>query len=163
MAKESSFDVVSEFDYQELVNAVDTAEREIANRFDLKGTKCDITLEKEKIILECPDDYKLRAVYDILQSKAIKRGLSLKIFDPQKVQQASGNSVRQDITLRQGLNAEQAKGVSKKIRDAYPKAKVQIQGDTLRVFSKSIDELQGVIAVVRAMDFEAPLQCINYR
>jgi cyclic-di-GMP-binding protein len=163
MAKESSFDIVSEFDHQELVNAVDIARREIANRYDFKGTKNEILLEKEKITLECADDYKLRAVFDILQSKAIKRGLSLKIFDPQKVEQASGNTVRQEINLRQSLTSEQCHILNKKVREAFPKVHPQIQGDTVRVVSKSLDELQSVIQWLRGLEFEAPLQAINYR
>lgn len=163
MAKENSFDVVSEFDYQELVNACDIARREIATRYDLKDAKCEIELEKDKIILAAPDDFKLEAIWDILQSKAIKRGLSLKIFDRQKIEAASLGSARQSVLLRQGLTSEQAKQLNKKIREHFPKVKVQIQGEELRVTSKSIDELQAVIAHVKGMDFESPLQCTNYR
>lgn len=163
MASEHSMDIVSEFDRQELVNAVDIANREIANRYDLKGTNSKIELTDEGITLLASDEYKITALYDILTSKAIKRGLSLKIFDPQKMEAAFGGSARQKILLRQGLTAEQAKSLNKKIREQFPKVRVQIQGDAVRVFSKSIDELQGTIAAIKSLDFEAPLQTTNYR
>lgn len=163
MAKENSFDIVSEFDYQELVNAVDIAKREITTRYDLKDAKIEITLEKEQLVLACPSDFTLKAVYEILQAKSIKRGLSLKIFDPQKIEPATMGTVRQTILFRKGLTAEQAKKLGKQIREQLPKVKIQIQGEALRVNSKSIDELQEVIALVKSLDFEAPLQCENYR
>ncbi len=163
MASESSFDIVSEFDHQELVNAIDIALREITNRFDLKGTNSKIELEEDKIKLTSSDDYKVKALYDILQSKAVKRGLSLKIFDPQKIESALGGTAKQEILLKQGLNAEQAKEINKKIREQYPKVRVQIQGDAVRVFAKARDELQAVIGFLKQLDYKMPLQFTNYR
>jgi uncharacterized protein YajQ (UPF0234 family) len=165
MAGDVSFDVVSEFDHQELVNALDQARREIGTRYDFKGSKAEFELAKEEIILRADSDSRARAMRDLLESKAIRRGLSLKIFDWGEIEEAGGNTVRQKIGLRRGLPEDLAKKISKLIRDDYPKAKSQIQGDAIRVSSKSKDELQKVISRLReeSEGYPVPLQFQNYR
>jgi cyclic-di-GMP-binding protein len=158
-----SFDVVSDFDQQELVNALDQVRREIATRYDFKGSKSALELGKTDITLIADDDFRAAAVKDLLQSKAVKRGLSLKIFDWGKIEPAAGGNVRQVIGLKRGLTAEQAKELSKHVRDQFPKVKVSIQGDALRVISPKKDALQNVIADLRALDYPVALQFINYR
>ncbi|HEV7200076.1 MAG TPA: YajQ family cyclic di-GMP-binding protein, partial [Candidatus Limnocylindria bacterium] len=147
---DSSFDVVSDFDQQELVNALDQVRREIATRYDFKNSRCTLELGKTDITLVADDDFRAAAVKDLVQSKAVKRGLSLKIFDWGKAEPAAGGTVRQVIALKRGLTADQAKELSKHVRDHFPKVKVSIQGDALRVISPKKDELQGVIADLRA-------------
>ena len=163
MAGESSFDLVSDFDQQELVNALDQARREIATRYDFKGSKVGYELGKDAITLVADDEYRAGAAKDLLESKAVRRGLSLKIFDWGKIEPAAGGTVRQEITLRRGLTSEQAKEVSKRIRDGFPKTKPVIQGDVVRVSAKSKDDLQSVIADLRALDYPVALQFTNYR
>ncbi|HET9497082.1 MAG TPA: YajQ family cyclic di-GMP-binding protein [Candidatus Limnocylindria bacterium] len=160
---DSSFDVVSDFDQQELVNALDQVRREIATRYDFKNSKCTLELGKAEITLHADDDFRAAAVKDLVQSKAVKRGLSLKIFDWGKAEPAAGGTVRQVIGLKRGLNADQARELSKHVRDKFPKVKVSIQGDALRVISPKKDELQAVIADLRALDYPVALQFINYR
>jgi len=160
---DSSFDVVSDFDEQELVNALDQVRREIATRYDFKNSKCTLELGKAEITLHADDDFRAAAVKDLVQSKAVKRGLSLKIFDWGKAEPAAGGTVRQAIGLKRGLTADQAKELSKHVRDKFPKVKVSIQGDALRVISPKKDELQAVIADLRALDYPVALQFINYR
>jgi hypothetical protein len=160
---DSSFDVVSDFDQQELVNALDQVRREIATRYDFKNSRCTLELGKTDITLVADDDFRAAAVKDLVQSKAVKRGLSLKIFDWGKAEPAAGGTVRQVIALKRGLTADQAKELSKHVRDHFPKVKVSIQGDALRVISPKKDELQGVIADLRALDYPVALQFINYR
>jgi hypothetical protein len=160
---DSSFDVVSDFDQQELVNALDQVRREIATRYDFKNSKCTLELGKTDITLVADDDFRAAAVKDLVQSKAVKRGLSLKIFDWGKAEPAAGGTVRQVIALKRGLTAEQAKELSKHVRDQFPKVKVSIQGDALRVISPKKDDLQAVIADLRALDYPVALQFINYR
>ncbi|NJK34334.1 MAG: YajQ family cyclic di-GMP-binding protein [Oscillatoriales cyanobacterium SM2_2_1] len=163
MASSFSFDVVSDFDRQELVNALDQARREVISRFDLKDTKTEILLEDEAIRINTASEFTLQAVVDILQSKAIKRNLSLKIFDYQEVQPSSGDRVVQAINLKKGIDQEQAKKITKLIRDQVPKAQAAIQGDAVRITSKSKDELQTVIQLLKAQDFPLALQFTNYR
>jgi hypothetical protein len=160
-----SFDVVSEFDQQELVNALDQARREIATRYDFKGAKADLELGKDEIILHTDTDMRAKSIKDLLESKAIKRGLSLKIFDWGKIEEAGGNTVRQKIGLRRGLPDEVAKKITKLIRDDFPKLKSQIQGDAVRVSGKSKDELQRLIGRLReeSEGYPVPLQFQNYR
>lgn len=160
---DSSFDVVSEFDHQELVNALDQVRREIGTRYDLKDSRSTLELGKDEITLQTADEYHANAIKDLIQSKAVRRGLSLKIFDWGKLEPAAGGTVRQRIGLKQGLSSEQAKELSKKIRDAFPKAKPTIQGDSVRVSAKSKDELQGVIRFLRELDYPVELQYQNYR
>jgi uncharacterized protein YajQ (UPF0234 family) len=163
VAAESSFDVVSDFDQQELVNAIDQVRREIATRFDFKGSKSSLELGKAEITLLSDDEYRAGAVRDLLETKAVRRGLSLKIFDWGRLEPAAGGTVRQHIGLRRGLSSEQAKELAREVRTNFPKTKPQIQGDALRVSAKSKDELQAVIAHLRALDYPVALQFENYR
>ncbi|MFQ5779517.1 MAG: YajQ family cyclic di-GMP-binding protein [Nitrospiria bacterium] len=164
MASMSSFDVVSKVDIQEVKNAIEIASKEIRQRFDLKGTNSEIRLESEKeIIVTSADEYKLKAVNDILQSKLIKRGISLKALVYEKLEKALGGTARQKITLQQGITQEKAKTIGKTIRDTKMKVQSQIQGDQLRVSGKSKDDLQEVMALLRSKDFGIDLQFENYR
>jgi cyclic-di-GMP-binding protein len=163
MAGESSFDVVSDFDQQELVNALDQARREIATRYDFKGSKVGYELGKDALTLTADDEYRAAAAKDLLESKAVRRGLSLKIFEWGRIEPASGGTVRQQIALKRGLTSEQAKELSKRIRDGFPKTKPVIQGDAVRVSAKSKDDLQAVIADLRSLDYPVALQFTNYR
>jgi uncharacterized protein YajQ (UPF0234 family) len=160
-----SFDVVSEFDQQELVNALDQARREIATRYDFKGAKAELELGKDEITLHADTDMRAKAMRDLVESKAIRRGLSLKVFDWGKIEEAGGNTVRQRIGLRRGLPDEVAKKITKLIRDDFPKLKSQIQGDAVRVSGKSKDELQRLIGRLRedSEGYPVPLQFQNYR
>lgn len=165
MASESSFDVVSEFDRQEMLNAVDQTRREVQTRYDLKDSDTVIELTDKEIVITTESDMHLTAVRDILQSKAVRRSLSLKIFKFNPAQQVAGGRVKQVITLQQGLSDEVAKKIQKIIKDQFPKAQGRIQGEAIRVASKSRDELQAIITVLkqRADDFTVPLQFTNYR
>jgi hypothetical protein len=163
MAGTYSFDVVSDFDWQELVNAVDQTEREIKTRYDLKDTKTSVELAKEQIVVNTDSEFTLEAVHSILQNKAVKRNLSLKIFDYSKVESASGNRVRQEISLKRGLNAEIAKQISKLVRDEFKKVQPSIQGDAVRVAAKSKDDLQVVIQRLKQEELPVALQFTNYR
>ena len=163
MAGEVSFDVVSDFDRQELVNALDQVRREVGTRYDFKNVTVDLQLGKEEVTLVTDDEYRAAAVKDLVESKAIRRGLSLKIFDWGTVEPAGGSKVRQVIKLRRGLPEDLAKKITKLIRDDYPKCHAQIQGDAVRVSSKSKDELQKVIVRLRELDEPVPLQFQNYR
>jgi len=166
MAKECSFDVVSEFDKQELVNAVDQVKREIISRFDFKNSNSEIELEADKIItIKTSDDMKLRNILDILQSKLTKRNLSIKILDPQTIESALGGTVRQVFKLRKGLTQDLAKKVVADIKDSKIKVQASIQGDQVRVVGKDKDDLQAVIQLLRGNDekYDCPLQFQNYR
>jgi cyclic-di-GMP-binding protein len=163
MAGDISFDVVSEFDEQELRNALDQVRREVQQRYDFKGVTVDLTQAKDELTLLTDDEHRAAAVKDLIESKAIRRSLSLKIFEWGKVEPAGGNKVRQTIKLRHGLTEDVAKRISKLIRDEFPKAKSQIQGDAVRVSGKSRDELQRVITRLRELDEPVPLQFQNYR
>ncbi len=165
MAGEVSFDIVSDFDRQELVNALDQVRREITTRYDFKGAKADIELGKEEILIHTDSETRAKAIRDLIESKAIKRQLSLKIFEWGTIEPAGGSTVKQKVTLKKGLNEELAKRIAKLIRDEYPKCKSQIQGDAIRVSSKSKDDLQRVIARLReeSEGYPVPLQFQNYR
>lgn len=163
MASTYSFDIVSDFDAQELVNAVDQTEREIKARYDLKDTKTTVELGKDNIVINTDSEFTLDAVHSVLQTKSAKRNLSLKIFDYGKIDSASGSRVRQEITLKRGLNAEIAKQLSKLIRDEFKKIQASIQGDLVRVSAKDKDELQQVIQRLKQEDLPVALQFINYR
>jgi uncharacterized protein YajQ (UPF0234 family) len=163
MAGDQSFDVVSDFDEQELRNALDQVRREVGTRFDFKGVTVDLTQAKDEVVLVTDDEHRASAVKDLIESKAIKRGLSLKIFDWGKVEEAGGNKVRQHIALRRGLSEEVAKKITRLIREEFPKVKSQIQGDAVRVSGKSRDDLQRVIVRLRELDLPLPLQFENYR
>ena len=163
MAGDCSFDVVSQFDEQELVNAIDQTRREVQTRYDLKDTKTEITHSKDNITIVTDGTLTLKSVRDILESKAIRRNLSLKIFKPGKEENAAGGKVRQTIQLQQGISQDLAKEINKFIRDSFPKVRPQIQGDAIRVVAKSRDELQAVIAALKQKDYPVALQFINYR
>ena len=163
MAGEVSFDVVSEFDDQELRNALDQVRREVQQRYDFKGATVELTQGKDELTLLTDDEYRATAVKDLIESKAVRRNLSLKIFDWGKVEQAGGNKVRQTITLRRGLDDTLSKRITKLIRDEFPKVKSQIQGDAVRVSGKSKDDLQRVITRLRELDEVVELQFQNYR
>ena len=163
MVSASSFDVVSKFDFQEMKNAVDQAQREIQQRYDLKDTKTEIDLTEKEIKINTESEYSLAAVRDAIESKMVKRSLSLKILDYGEEEQASGGRVRQTVTLKQGLTDELAKQISKRIRDEFKKVTPQIQGDLIRVQAKSRDDLQEVMATLRDGDYPAALQFVNYR
>ncbi len=163
MAGDVSFDVVSDFDEQELRNALDQVRREVGQRYDFKGVTVDLTQGKDELVLVTDDEYRAAAVKDLIESKAIRRDLSLKIFDWGKVEPSGGNKVRQQIKLRRGLTEDVAKRITKLIRDEFPKVKSQIQGDAVRVSGKSKDELQKVITRLRELDEPVPLQFQNYR
>jgi uncharacterized protein YajQ (UPF0234 family) len=163
MAQEFSFDVVSDYDHQELVNAIDQARREIGARYDFKNLTAEIELEKEQLTLTTESDMKLAAMLDVLKTKLHKRSLDLKILDPQKPENAAKGNLRQVIKLRRGINDELAKKLQKQIRADQPKVQVRIQGDQLRVSAKDKDALQAVIASLRAADLDVPLQFTNYR
>jgi cyclic-di-GMP-binding protein len=163
MAGDCSFDIVSQFDEQELVNALDQTRREVQTRYDLKDTKTEIARSQDTITILTDSSLTLKNVRDILESKAIRRQLSLKIFKPGKEENAPGGKVRQIIQLQQGLSPELAKEMSKYIRENFPKVRPQIQGDAIRVTAKSRDELQAVIALLKQKDYPVALQFINYR
>ena len=163
MAGDVSFDVVSDFDRQELVNALDQARREMQTRYDFKGVTADLELGKDEIILRADTESRAKAMRDLVESKAIRRNLSLKIFDWGNVEPAGGSKVRQKIGLRSGLPDELAKRITKLIRDEFPKVKSQIQGDAVRVSGKSKDDLQKVITRLRGLDEVVELQFQNYR
>ncbi len=165
MADEYSFDIVSEIDMQEVLNAVDQAMREIGQRFDFKGSKSSIELDKGKgtITVISDDEVKLKSVIDILQSKVVKRSISLKALSYGKVEVAAGNTVRQLITLQQGVPTEKAKEIVKMIKDMKIKVTPEIQKDQVRVKGKKLDDLQTIISSLKAKDFGIPLQFSNYR
>ena len=166
MAKDCSFDIVSEFDRQELVNAVDQVKRDVASRFDLKDSGSEIDLDTDKeIVVTTKDDMKLRNIYDILQSKISKRGLNIKILDPQPVENALGGNVRQVYKLKKGLTQELAKKIVADIKDLKIKVQASIQGDQVRVSGKDKDDLQAVIKALRENEakYDYPLQFTNYR
>jgi cyclic-di-GMP-binding protein len=163
MASSFSFDVVSDFDRQELVNALDQTEREVISRYDLKDTKTTLELGEDTITINSDSEFTLQAIHTVLQTKAAKRNLSLKIFDYGKIEAASGNRVRQEIKLQKGISTELAKQISKLIRDEFKKIQPSIQGDSVRVSAKSKDELQLVIQRLKQEEFPAALQFTNYR
>lgn len=165
MAAESTFDVVSEFDRQELENAVDQTNREVRTRYDLKDSKSTIEASENEVVITSDSEMHLSSVRDVLETKALRRNLSLKIFDYGPVEEISGARVRQVVTLQQGLSTELAKKLQKQIRSEFPKVQPRIQGESLRVGSKSKDELQQVIQFLREQmdEFPVPLQFTNYR
>ncbi|MGB9122527.1 MAG: YajQ family cyclic di-GMP-binding protein [Candidatus Angelobacter sp.] len=164
MAAENSFDIVSKVDLQEVSNAIQNALKEIHTRFDLKDSKSDIQLEgKEALVLSSADEYKLKAVTDILQSKLVKRGVPIKALSYGTVEPAAGSSVRQKITMQQGIPIEKAREIVKLIKDSKKKVQASIQGDTVRVSGKDRDALQEIIALLRGHDFGIDMQFTNYR
>ncbi|MEO6797652.1 MAG: YajQ family cyclic di-GMP-binding protein [Candidatus Dormibacter sp.] len=163
MAQDYSFDVVSQFDRQELVNAINQAQREITTRYDFKDTGASIELGEDEITLQGPSDFKLKAMIDVLQSKFVKRNLSLKILKPGPIEQAAKGNVRQKLELQEGIDDELARSLVKQIKQISPKVQPRIQGDLIRVSSREKDLLQTVIQALKADDSPVPLQFINYR
>ena len=164
MAQQNTFDIVSQIDHAEVVNAINQALKEVQTRFDFKGSKSDIELEKqEAIILTSDDEYKLKSLNDILQTKFVKRGVPLKGLTYGKIEQALGGTVRQRIALQQGIPQEKAKEIVKFIKDTKLKVQSSIQGDLVRVTGRDRDTLQEVIAALRNQDFGIDMQFTNYR
>lgn len=163
MASTSSFDIVSDFDRQELVNAIDQAMREINSRYDLKDTNTTLELGEDAITVNTSSEFTLDAVHTVLQTKTAKRNLSLKIFDYGKIESASGNRVRQEIKLKRGIDKDIAKQITKLIKDEFKKVQPSIQGDAVRVSAKSKDELQEIILRLKQEDLPVALQFTNYR
>lgn len=160
---DSSFDIVSKVDSQEVANALNQAEKEVEQRYDFKGVGASIEQSGEKILMKASSEERVKAVLDVFQSKLVKRGISLKSLDA-GAPFASGKEFRIEAKMKNGINQEQAKKISKIIRDEGPKSvKSQIQGDELRVTSKSRDDLQEVQALLRSKDLEVDLQFVNYR
>ncbi|MFA5010164.1 MAG: YajQ family cyclic di-GMP-binding protein [Patescibacteria group bacterium] len=158
-----SFDIVSEIDNQELVNALDQTRKELAVRYDFKDTPVEIKHEASQLIITTADEYKLKAVRDILDGKLLRRGLSLKILGESKNEPATLGQIRSTIPLVAGVSSEKAKVINKLVRDSYPKVKTTIQGDTIRVVSPSLDTLQAVMDLLKNAALDLPLQFTNYR
>ncbi len=158
-----SFDIVSKVDMQEVDNAVNQAKKEIETRYDFRNSKSSITLLKDAIEIIADDEFKLNSVVEILESKMVKRNVSLKALSAGKIEKASGDTVRQKFTIKQGLTQEEMKELNKKIKETGLKVQTQIMGDELRVSGKKIDDLQAVIAHLKSLDFKVPLQFVNYR
>lgn len=163
MADTYSFDVVSDFDRQELVNTIDQVRRDVGQRYDLKDSNTEIEVEETSLTITTASDMTLQAVEDVLRQKATKRNLSLKIFDFQTPEAVGGNRVKQVVKLRKGLSQELAKQLSKTVRDELKKVTVSIQGDSLRITGKNKDDLQQAITLLKSQDVEVPLQFENYR
>jgi uncharacterized protein YajQ (UPF0234 family) len=163
MAATYSFDIVSDFDHQEMVNAIDQVVRDLKSRYDLKDTGTTVELGEQSITINTDSEFTLESVHTILREKAAKRNLSQKIFDFGKVESASGSRVRQEITLKKGISQEIAKQISKLIRDEFKKVQASIQGDAVRVSAKSKDDLQVVIQRLKQEDLPVALQFTNYR
>ena len=163
MSKDSSFDIVSEADLEEVRNAVNLAQKEIATRYDFKKSISSVTLEGDELLLVSDDDGKLRSVIDLLQEKLVRRKVPLKALQYGKVEAALGGTVRQRVVINRGISDEKAKLLSKLLRHEFKKLKVSIQGDALRVFSPKKDELQAAITFLREQDVGIPLQFINFR
>jgi len=161
--KEFSFDIVSRVDQQEVKNALDQAQKEFANRYDFKGSKCDIQVEKEDITLIGDDDFKLGQVRDIVFSKLVKRGVDARSIDYTKPEPAAGTTLKQKVQFKEGIPQDQAKALIKQIKDKGLKVNAQIQGEELRVSSKSKDDLQKVITFVKGLDLPFPVDFVNYR
>lgn len=163
MAKENSFDIVSKTDYAEITNAINQTRKEISQRFDFKGSKALVDVFDKDLILSAEDETKLRNMNDILQSKLVKRGISLKALDYQKIEPAAGGTVRQSVKIQQGIPTDKAKEIVKFIKDEKLKVQAAIQGETVRISGKDRDTLQEVIAKLKATDFGIDMQFDNYR
>lgn len=163
MSKESSFDVVSKADLNEVRNAVNMAQKEIATRYDFKKSVSAVTLEGDALVLVSDNEGKLRQVVEVLEEKLVRRQVPLKALQYGKVEEALGGTVRQRVGIANGIPEEKAKAMNKLLRQRFKKVKVQIQGDTVRIFSPSKDELQAAMAALREEDWGIPLQFVNYR
>ncbi len=161
---ENTFDIVSKLDLQEVANAIQMAMKEITTRFDLKDSKSNIAMEgKDAIVLTSADDYKLKAINDILQTKLVKRGVPIKNLEYGKIEPAASATVRQHVKLQQGIDIDRARKIVKLIKDTKKKVQASIQGDLVRVSGKDRDTLQEIIALVRKQDFGIDMQFTNYR
>ncbi len=158
-----SFDVVSQVDRQEVDNAVNQTRKEVSQRYDFKGTKTEIRVEEDSLQIVSDDDFKVKAVVDVLQSKLVRRGISLKALVYGDIQPAAGGLAKQTITVQQGIDADKARSIVKHVKDAKLKVQSQVQGDQVRISGKKRDDLQAVIQLLKAEDFGLPLQFINYR
>ncbi len=163
MAKQNSFDIVSQTDMAEVNNAVQQTLKELRQRFDFKGSKSDVTIDGTQLVLVSDDEYRLRALTDVLEQKLVKRGVSLRAIAYLKVEPAAGGTVRQRADIQQGIPSEKAKEISKFIRDLKLKVQASIQGDTLRVSGRDLDTLQDVIQQLKEADFGIDMQFTNYR
>jgi uncharacterized protein YajQ (UPF0234 family) len=163
MAKESSFDVVSQVDMNEVRNAVNLAQKELRQRYDFKGSVSSVALDDEALVLVSDNEGKLRSVVELLEEKLVRRKVPLKALQYGKVEAALGGTVRQRVPVNRGISDENARAITKLLRQRFKKLKVSVQGDAVRVFSSSKDELQAVIQTLRDEDFGIPLQFINYR
>ena len=163
MAKDSSFDVVSEVNMQEVVNAVNQARKEVSQRYDFKGSKTEIELNDDVIKITTEDDFRLNSVIDILKTRLIARKVAVRNLQYGKTEDAAGGMVRQQITIRQGITADKAKAMVKDIKASKLKVQASIQGDSIRVSGKNKDDLQQVIALLREKDYDIELQFVNYR
>ncbi len=166
MAKSNSFDVTTGVDFNEVQNAVQQAEKELTQRYDFKGLSVSIELNKtdKKVVLGGPDEYKLKAIWDVLQSKLIKRNVPLRNFHAGKIEPASGATARQEMAIQQGLTPEAAREIAKIVKDAgLKKVQAAIQGDTVRISSPSREDLQSVIGILKAKDLGVELTFENYR
>lgn len=163
MAKDASFDIVSKTDMQEVVNAVAQTEKELETRFDFKGSKSSLALKGDELVVVSDDEYKLASVIDILQSKFVRRGVSLKSLEYGRVEPAAQGAVRQVIKIKQGIDQETARQIVKLIKDSGIKVQASVQGDQVRVTGKNRDDLQSVIRDLRERDLPVELQFINYR
>jgi hypothetical protein len=163
MAPDHSFDIVSKPNLQEVDNAISMSAKEIDQRFDFKGSQTEIKRETDKLVINTSDEYKLKSTVDILQTKLVKRGVSLKFLEYGKAESSLGGRIRQEIKIKQGLSQEQAKDINKRIKDLGLKVQSQIQGDQIRVFGKKLDELQVVIQALKKANLPIELQFVNYR
>jgi len=163
MAKENSFDIVSKTDYAEVTNAINQTTKEVSQRFDFKGSKANVEIQDKDLLLTAEDETKLRNMNDILQGKLVKRGVSLKALDYQKIEPAAAGTVRQVVKIQQGIPTEKAKELVKFIKDAKLKVQASIQGETVRVSGKDRDTLQEVIAALKGKDFGIDMNFDNYR
>ena len=163
MAKESSFDIVSTVEIQEVENAVNQTEKEITTRFDFKGSNTKIERKEEIIHIDTTDDMKLRNVLDVLESKLVKRGISIKSLKYGKIESSLGGRVKQDITVQVGLDKDQTKKVTARVKELKLKVQASIQGDSVRITGKNKDDLQTAIAALKAEDFDFAVQFTNYR
>ncbi|NLJ76279.1 MAG: YajQ family cyclic di-GMP-binding protein [Peptococcaceae bacterium] len=163
MAKENTFDIVSRVDMQEVKNSVDQALRELRTRFDFKGSKSDIIFDGEEITLIGDDDFKLRSVVEILETRLIKRGINIKALRYGKIEPAAKDTVRQKLNLIQGIDREQSKIITRLVKNSKLKVQVNIQGEQVRISGKKRDDLQAVINIIKDHEFDIPLQFVNYR
>jgi cyclic-di-GMP-binding protein len=163
MAKENSFDIVSKIDYAELDNAINQTTKEITQRFDFKGSKATVEVDDKDLMLSAEDETKLRNMNDVLQGKLVKRGIPLKALTYEKIEPAAGGTVRQRVTIQQGIPTDKAKEIVKFIKDSKIKVQAAIQGDNVRISGKDRDVLQEVIAKLKAQDFGIDMQFDNYR